>query len=138
VKKATVSGSPRRTIGAQMHPTVNTAVNGYGNGIAGEIPGRKTGSPQIGESMNRNSRRIIMLGIGMAAVAACAADPVGAPGAGSPPVIAPKKEESARPPVQPVPAESRTPEEAARRAADPKDPSGALIVAPPAAGNSKP
>jgi hypothetical protein len=32
--------------------------------------------------------------------------------------------------VQPVPAESRTPEEAAKRAADPKDPSGALIIEP--------
>ena len=42
-----------------------------------------------------------------------------------------KKEESTRAPVQPAPAESRTPEEAAKRAADPKDPSGALILAPP-------
>ena len=39
--------------------------------------------------------------------------------------------ESVRAPVQPVPAESRTPEEAAKRAADPKDPSGALIIEPP-------
>jgi len=39
--------------------------------------------------------------------------------------------ESNRAPVQPAPAESRTPEEAAKRAADPKDPSGALIVEPP-------
>lgn len=38
--------------------------------------------------------------------------------------------ESVRAPVQPTPAESRTPEEAAKRAADPKDPSGALIVEP--------
>jgi len=36
-----------------------------------------------------------------------------------------------RAPVQPVPVESRTPEEAAKRAADPKDPSGALIIEPP-------
>lgn len=36
-----------------------------------------------------------------------------------------------REPVRPAPAESRTPEEAAKRAADPKDPSGALIVEPP-------
>lgn len=36
--------------------------------------------------------------------------------------------ETNRAPVQPVPAESRTPEEAAKRAADPKDPSGALII----------
>ena len=42
-----------------------------------------------------------------------------------------EKKESARPPVKAVPAESRTPEEAAARAADPKDPSGALIVEPP-------
>lgn len=38
--------------------------------------------------------------------------------------------ESVRPPVQPAPAEARTPEEASKRAADPKDPSGALIVEP--------
>ena len=44
---------------------------------------------------------------------------------------APAAKESTRAPVQPVPAESRTPEEAAKRAADPKDPSGALIVEPP-------
>ena len=42
----------------------------------------------------------------------------------------PGAKESSRGPVQPVPAESRTPEEAAKRAADPKDPSGALIVEP--------
>ena len=42
-----------------------------------------------------------------------------------------KKPESAHPPVQPAPAESRTPEEATKRAADPRDPSGALIIAPP-------
>jgi len=46
---------------------------------------------------------------------------------------APGAKESTRAPVQPVPAESRTPEEAAKRAADPKDPSGALIVEPPEA-----
>jgi hypothetical protein len=44
---------------------------------------------------------------------------------------APGAKESVRAPVQPVPAESRTPEEAAKRAADPKDPSGALIIEPP-------
>src|SRR4051812_7475549 len=38
--------------------------------------------------------------------------------------------ESTQAPVQPAPAESRTPEEAAKRAADPKDPSGALIIEP--------
>ena len=42
-----------------------------------------------------------------------------------------KLKESVRPPVKPVPVESKTPEEAASRAADPKDPSGALIVPPP-------
>jgi hypothetical protein len=54
-----------------------------------------------------------------------------------PAVDPPKKGESAQPEVKPVPAESRTPEEAAARAADPKDPSGAIIVAP-AAGKTKP
>ena len=49
-----------------------------------------------------------------------------------------KKQESARPVLQPVPAESRTVEEATKRAADPKDPSGALIVAPPGLETSKP
>ena len=48
-----------------------------------------------------------------------------------------KKEESARPVLQPAPAESRTVEEATKRAADPKDPSGALIV-PPGLETSKP
>jgi hypothetical protein len=43
-----------------------------------------------------------------------------------------KTKESVRPPVKPVPVESKTPEDAALRAADPKDPSGALIVLPPA------
>ncbi len=42
----------------------------------------------------------------------------------------PAAKESVRAPVQPTPTESRTPEEAAKRAADPKDPSGALIIAP--------
>jgi len=49
----------------------------------------------------------------------------------APAAPAPAAKESTRAPVQPVPAESRTPEEAAKRAADPKDPSGALIVEPP-------
>src|SRR3954468_7370013 len=44
------------------------------------------------------------------------------------PQAPPAAKESTRAPVQPAPAESRTPEEAAKRAADPKDPSGALIV----------
>jgi hypothetical protein len=47
-----------------------------------------------------------------------------------------KKQESAHPPVKAAPAESRTPEEAAARAADPKDPSGALIVEPPLGAGS--
>ena len=50
----------------------------------------------------------------------------------------PKKKESVRAPVKPAPAESRTPEEAAARAADPKDPSGALIIQKPAAPGGKP
>ena len=41
------------------------------------------------------------------------------------------KKESTRPPVAPVPAESRTPEKATQRAADPKAPTGALIIKPP-------
>lgn len=49
-----------------------------------------------------------------------------------------KQKESVRPPVKPAPAESKTPEEAAARAADPKDPSGALIVLPPAGKDSPP
>ena len=49
---------------------------------------------------------------------------------GKSPTAEPKKE-SAQPPVKPAPIESRTPEEASSRAADPKDPSGALIIAPP-------
>ena len=49
-----------------------------------------------------------------------------------------KQKESARPPAQPAPAESRTPEEAAARAADPKDPSGALIIREPAGTGAKP
>jgi hypothetical protein len=53
--------------------------------------------------------------------------------AATPAPQAPAAKESTRAPVQPVPAESRTPEEAAKRAADPKDPSGALIVEPPKA-----
>ena len=50
----------------------------------------------------------------------------------------PKQKESARPPAKPAPAESRTPEEAAARAADPKDPSGALIIREPAGTGAKP
>ena len=58
--------------------------------------------------------------------------PATPPAKEAPPVKdAPGAKESVRPPVQPVPAESRTPEEAAKRAADPKDPSGALIIEPP-------
>jgi len=43
----------------------------------------------------------------------------------------PGAKESTRPAAKPAPAESRTPEEASARAADPKDPSGALIIKPP-------
>jgi hypothetical protein len=50
----------------------------------------------------------------------------------------PKQKESARPPAKPAPAESRTPEEAAARAADRKDPSGALIIKGPAGTGAKP
>jgi len=55
-----------------------------------------------------------------------------------PEVSKPKQKESARPPVKPAPAESGTPEEAAARAADPKDPSGALIIKGPAGSGAKP
>lgn len=52
--------------------------------------------------------------------------------AGETPAANPEpKKESTRPPVTPVPAESRTPEEATQRAADPKAPTGALIIKPP-------
>ena len=50
----------------------------------------------------------------------------------------PKQKESARLPARPAPAESRNPEEAAARAADPKDPSGALIIKEPAGTGAKP
>lgn len=50
----------------------------------------------------------------------------------------PRQKESARPPATPAPAQSRTPEEAAARAADPKDPSGALIIREPAGTGAKP
>jgi hypothetical protein len=50
----------------------------------------------------------------------------------------PKQKESARAPVKPTPVESRTAEEAATRAADPKDPSGALIIKEPAGTGAKP
>ena len=43
----------------------------------------------------------------------------------------PRKEESIHAPVKAAPAESSTPAEASQRAADPKDPSGALIMEPP-------
>ena len=47
-----------------------------------------------------------------------------------------RKKESARAPAKATPAESRTPEEAEARAADPKDASGALIIAPPMGAGS--
>ena len=46
----------------------------------------------------------------------------------------PKRKDSA----QPAPAASGTPEEATKRAADPKDPSGALIIRAPAGTGAKP
>ena len=50
-----------------------------------------------------------------------------------PEASAPKPTGSARPPVKPAPAESRNPEVASARAADPKDPSaGAIIIKVPA------
>lgn len=42
-----------------------------------------------------------------------------------------RNKESARPPVKPTPVESKTPEGAAARAADPKAPTGALIIDTP-------
>ncbi len=53
-----------------------------------------------------------------------------------PTVTTGKKDETGRAPVKPTAGDSKTPEEASRRAADPKDPSGALIVGPPAGGAS--
>ena len=43
-----------------------------------------------------------------------------------------KNKESSRPPVKPAPMESQSPAEASQRAADRLDPSGALIIEPPA------
>jgi len=57
--------------------------------------------------------------------------PAATAAASAAPTAEEKLKESVRPPVKPVPVESKTPEEAASRAADPKDPSGALIVPPP-------
>jgi hypothetical protein len=48
------------------------------------------------------------------------------------------KQKSARPPAKPAPAESRTPEEASARAADAKDPSGALIIKTPGTAGASP
>ena len=48
------------------------------------------------------------------------------------------KQESPRPVVEPTPAESRTPEEASAHAADPRDPSGALIIKTPGAAGAEP
>lgn len=98
-------------------------------------------------------RHLTAIGIAMAGAAlfaACAetARVTGQPQAGSSQSAAPaaaaserstpeaKQKESVRPPVNPAPGESKTPEEAAARAADPKDPSGALIVLPPAGKDS--
>src|SRR5258706_10278048 len=93
------------------------------------------------------ARKLPATGISIATAfffAACAQTPplTGQPEAGSSqpaataaasaaPTAEEKLKESVRPPVKPLPVESKTPEEAASRAADPKDPSGALIVLPP-------
>lgn len=83
-------------------------------------------------------RDVVSLIVGSALVAVCshAADVAPADRRGaSPPapreVPGNSSKESTKSPSQPAPAESRTPEEAAKRAADPTDPSGALIVQPP-------
>jgi hypothetical protein len=72
------------------------------------------------------------------------------PSAESAPTAAPKaapsesesskaKQKSARPAAEPAPTESPTPEEASAHAADPKDPSGALIIKTPGvAAGAKP
>src|ERR1043166_9189584 len=65
-----------------------------------------------------------------AAPAASPARPA-APVESTPPSTSAGSKESSRPPPQPAPAEARKPEEAAARAADPKDPSGALIIKKP-------
>jgi hypothetical protein len=80
---------------------------------------------------------LLMIGFGVtsAVTGACAAERTLVPA--TPPPEA-KKPQSSKAPVQPAPAESRTPEEASKRAADPKDPSGALIVAPPAGAGAAP
>jgi len=49
-----------------------------------------------------------------------------------------REKESAHPPAQPAPAEARTQEDAVKRAADPKDPSGALIIEKPPGAAGKP
>ena len=41
------------------------------------------------------------------------------------------KKETNRAPVTPVPAEFRTPEQATQHAADPKTPTGAIVIKPP-------
>jgi hypothetical protein len=69
-------------------------------------------------------------------LSAAPAEPV-IPSGQSAPSADSKKPESVKAPVQPAPAESRTPEEATKRAADPKDPSGALIIEPPSSTPAK-
>lgn len=94
--------------------------------------------------MNENFKhRVVAAGLAAAALAlgACAlgngpiARPEAAPAAlqsAEPQAKDPEsKKESTRAPVKPVPGESRTPEEASQRAADPKAPTGALIIKPP-------
>ena len=82
------------------------------------------------------AHRLTTIGASIAAAiifGACAPTPplAAAAAASEPAIPETKPKESVRPPVKPVPVESKTPEEATSRAADPKDPSGALIVPPP-------
>ena len=87
---------------------------------------------------NRYNWTLPLAGIALcASLNACYAPPVQQADARSEPTPADLRDkpaegakESVRAPVRPTPVETRTPEEAAKRAADPKDPSGALIVEP--------
>lgn len=96
----------------------------------------------ISEVMSQDSRRrVVAAGLAAAALVlgACAtgngsnARPAAAPAAlqSAEPQASEPKKESTRAPVTPAPAEFRTPEEAAQHAADPKTPTGAIIIKPP-------
>jgi hypothetical protein len=65
-------------------------------------------------------------------------EPVAAPAKTESSKPPPSKKESSQAPLKPVPAESRTQEDATARAADRKDPSGALIIEKPGAAGAKP